>query len=737
MKDLEEIRFKCIPVTQRYYSEDSNYGVFVFHTKDDIPKYDAVPQDPFGGYVDENLKMSILAGNMQQLYIGSEYEVTATLDYNNKYKNYQYKPKSVVSVAPKTEEQQKMFLESIVTKRQAETLIEKYPNIVQDIIDGTDNVDLANLKGIGEHTYNLIKEKVLSNYVISDILVMLQPLGVTYNKIKKLISNEPNPTLLKEKLTENPYIMLQIKGFGFKTVDQLALKINPQIRVSAKRVYAFIESYLEELGNSSGHTWVNINTLENAVRDNLFDCMDIYKTIIENECKNESVFHIERDMEKNRIGLKRYYEKEESILDILKKLNSYDTLEVSNDDIKAGISKSESDQGFFLTEEQRSVVENSINSNVVIITGKAGSGKTSISRAILNVYKKAGYSISCCALSAMAAQRITEATGFPACTIHRLLGYSPKGFSFNHLDPLPSDVILVDECSMINVGIFHAILDAVQEGKKIIIYLCLPARDKTYFPLASLILRQLSDLIDYAADEKYGGRVPVRWNFVDDELGNFTKITNMRQQTSFGTGKGIRHFMFIQSYAQLDDVYGEKVSQIIQDNADIKIYLRSSNSTTKKKISEDLGNYTTRSYSKSNNTPSGTFRNGGSDGESSNLMGRPLLYPDEVGKLQRPYSLVMSDSDPAIMYAPDLSQYAMNEFLGMGDEEHNNRLRQKKAEEHKKNERPHNSKMELWGIWNVWKRHIDAQILKQQKEKAAKAAKNNKEKQNEEQISET
>lgn len=263
----------------------------------------------------------------------------------------------------------------------------------------------------------------------------------------------------------------------------------------------------------------------------------------------------------------------------------------------------------------------------------------------------------------------------------------------------------------------------IDEGKKVIIYLGLPARDKTYFPLASLFLRQISDLIDYVADEKYGGRVPVRWNFIDEEMGNFTKITNMRQQTSFGTGKGIRHFMFIQSYAQLDDVYGEKVSQIIQDNADIKIYLRSPNPTTKKKISEDLGNYTTRSYSKSNNTPSGTFRNGGSDGESSNLMGRPLLYPDEVGKLQRPYSLVMSDADPAIMYAPDLSQYAMNEFLGMGDEEHNNRLRQRKAEEHKKNERPHNSKMELWGIWNVWKRHIDAQILKQQKEKVAKAAK--------------
>lgn len=82
---------------------------------------------------------------------------------------------------------------------------------------------------------------------------MLQPLGVTFNKIKKLISNEPNPSLLKEKLIDNPYIMLEIRGFGFKTVDQLALKINPDIRISAKRVYAFLKYYLEELGNNSGH----------------------------------------------------------------------------------------------------------------------------------------------------------------------------------------------------------------------------------------------------------------------------------------------------------------------------------------------------------------------------------------------------------------------------------------------------------------------------------------------------
>jgi exodeoxyribonuclease V alpha subunit len=464
VKILEEIKFKCIPVTERYYSNDSSYGVFVFHTKDDIPKYDEVPSDPFYGSENKGMKMSILAGNMQQLYVGSEYEVVATLEYNNKYKNYQYKPKSIVSVVPKTEEQQRQFLESIITQRQANILLEQYPNIVQDIINGTDNVDLSILKGIGNYTYNSIKEKVLNNYVISDILVMLQPLGVTFNKIKKLISNEPNPSLLKEKLIDNPYIMLEIRGFGFKTVDQLALKINPDIRISAKRVYAFLKYYLEELGNNSGHTWIDIGHIESAIRDNLIECTDVYKTIIENEKKHESILHVEN----NKIGLKQYFEKEEAIFEIVKELNEYDPLKISENEIEAGISKSESDQGFFLTDEQRAVVESSIKNNVVIITGSAGTGKTSISRAILNIYKQAGYSIACCALSAMAAQIITEATGFPSSTIHRLLGYGPNGFSYSHEAPLSEDVILVDECSMINVGIFYAIISAVQGGKKII-----------------------------------------------------------------------------------------------------------------------------------------------------------------------------------------------------------------------------------------------------------------------------
>ena len=460
------VKFKCVPVTERFYSEDSSYGVFVFHTKDDIPKYDDVPENTFDSEVyAKNTKMSVLAGNMQQLYLGVEYEVTATLEYNAKYKSYQYKPKIVTATKPKSEQQQKCFLKSVVSEKQAETLLEHYPNIVQDIIAGNDNVDVSILKGIGDKTYAKIKEKVLDNYVISDILVLLQPLGVTFSKIKKLLSNEPNPSLLKEKLINNPYIMLETKGFGFKTVDQLALKLNPEIKVSSKRTYAFINYFFSDMGNNQGHTWTTVDSLECAIRNNINECMETFHKIIDSERELEKVLHFEGD----KVGLLRYYENEKNIFDILNSLQSYKSLKVSKKDIDEGILQSEKDQGFPLTEEQKELVMKSMNHNVVIVTGSAGTGKTSVSRAILNVYKKANYSISCCALSAMAAQRIIEATGFQASTIHRLLGYNSTGFMFNYENPLDCDVLFVDECSMINAYIFYSVVCAAKEGKKIVL----------------------------------------------------------------------------------------------------------------------------------------------------------------------------------------------------------------------------------------------------------------------------
>ena len=451
--------FNMIPQAERYYNEDTTWGVYFFSTKDDIPELKEFNEDPF------NQNSSIgkgctLTGKMQKLYIGTEYKVKAKLEYSQKYKTYNYIPTIITANVPKTEAQQELFLQSLVTPTQAKTIIEKYPNIINDVIGNNDNVDITCLKGIGKSTWDNIKEKILDNYVISDILSLLQPLGITYNLIRKLINNESNPSLLKQNLLDNPYMMTEIKGLGFKKVDDLAMKLNPDMRVSKQRVYAFIKYYFEEQGNKYGHTWTFETDLNNVVRDNINECYSIFEEVIQTEKRN-GLFLIHKD---GKIGLSKYYNTEINTYKILKTLNSYK--KEWNIDVEKAIKESEEQQGFEFTDEQKDVIKKATEENVIVISGLSGTGKTTITRAILNTYKN--YSIGCAALSAKASQRITEATGFPASTIHRMLGWDGKGFIHNYNNPLPYDVILIDECSMISANIFYSLVSAVKQGCKVI-----------------------------------------------------------------------------------------------------------------------------------------------------------------------------------------------------------------------------------------------------------------------------
>lgn len=461
MKNQDEIyEFTAVPDFEMYYSEDNSFGVYSFSTSSNLPESKVNPV-----FLSDDVQSfsGVLSGRMQRLYLGDEYFVRAKLKFNKKYNKWQYEPISVMSTAPRSPERQKLFLQTILTEKQAESLMSAYPNIVEEIMNGVDNVDLSLVTGIGEITYNKIKEKIINNYVISDILVMLQPLGITYNMIKKLSGDESNPVLLKEKLLKNPYTLTKIHGLGFKKIDNLALKINPELLGSFERLKSFLFYYFTEIGESTGNTWVDKSELATAVTDNVHECFGIYKELIDSG-------NIDFLVIKNRkIGLKKYYDTEKFIFDKLSKISAEHRVKVDENDVADGINEAEELQGFTLTEEQRSVVYEGTKHNLVILSGKAGTGKTSVSRAILNVYKNK-YSIACCALSAKAAQRITEATGFPASTIHRLLGCQGVGrFSFNEDNPLDFDIIFVDEASMISSDIFAHLLRAIKNDSKLII----------------------------------------------------------------------------------------------------------------------------------------------------------------------------------------------------------------------------------------------------------------------------
>lgn len=243
--------------------------------------------------------------------------------------------------------------------------------------------------------------------------------------------------------------------------------------------------------------------------------------------------------------------------------------------------------------------------------------------------------------------------------------------------------------------------------KKMAVFIILPEDRSTYNTVATLFVSQMYSQLSKLAKSE-GGRLPVRVEMICDEFGNFAKIPDFTQMLTVAGGKGIRFHLFLQDYAQLDTVYGRDAAKTIRNNCETKIYLRSADEDTREIISKDLGEYTTSGYSLNYN------RHRASESSSnSNLVGRRLLTAEEIGRINRPYSLVMRTSyHPAIMYAPDLSEWSFNERFGMGNETHNIQLRMKRHGERKVET---TEEIELWGIWKTYQART-RQLVKYLKE---------------------
>ena len=222
------------------------------------------------------------------------------------------------------------------------------------------------------------------------------------------------------------------------------------------------------------------------------------------------------------------------------------------------------------------------------------------------------------------------------------------------------------------------------------IFIILPAGKVTYNSLASLFIFQLYHALEESADA-IGGRLKIRTNFILEEFGNFTKIPGFVQMITVARGFGMRFSLVVQSFEQLDDIYGREQSKIVRDNCDCLIYLRSASPDTNADISRRLGKYTTSSYGRSNSTAA---KHSNTSSASMSLIARDLLTPEEVKMLESPYVLVMlSGHNPAITIMPDISKWFFNKMYGMGTAEHNTKLRLYRAEQ---SEQAEQAEILLW-----------------------------------------
>ena len=449
--------FKIKPMSELFYNEDSLYGIYKFSTQQDIPYLEKIP---FG----DDIGISTIVGKMQRLTIGLDYECTAIESYNNKYKKWQYEVVDIKADKPSTIEDKISFLKCIVTDKQAETLISAYPSIIEMILN-EEEVDIKKLKGIGDYTFEKIKEKVVENYILSDIIVMLKPYGVSNSIIKKIFAKEKNAVILKQKLKNNPYILTEIKGLGFKKVDSVAIKLNPKLVNSKERMVAFIGYYLTEVGNKSGHSRISLDELNKALKENVLECFDLFNEFLESEVDKPFLLHIEDGF----VGLMKYYKREKNILEKLKELNECASFgKLHQKEINCAFEEFKKDRGYDLSKEQKEIVYAMNDNNVVLLTGKAGAGKSSAIDVVLKAFKNRKIALT--ALSAKAVRRMVETTGVEeAKTIHRLLGFEGKEFKYNEENPLVENIFIIDESSMINSSLFLSLIKAIPLGSKLLI----------------------------------------------------------------------------------------------------------------------------------------------------------------------------------------------------------------------------------------------------------------------------
>ncbi len=380
---------------------------------------------------------------------------------NDKKHGLQFKAQKIQVIPPATLEGIQKYLGSGMVKGIgpyfAKKLVNAFGEAVFDVIEHHPK-KLMKLEGIGEKRLQMIVTAWAEQKVIREIMVFLQSHGVGTAKAVRIYKTYGD--LAITRVQENPYRLAHdIHGIGFKTADALAVRLGVP-KDSILRAQAGVHHVLHELCQH-GHCAVEYQQLvEKSVA--LLEIEEkTIKEAIENEIGIEKLIpdHINDVPCIFPVSL---YCSEVTAAEHLTRISTGYPPWGKIDIIKA-IPWVEEKSGLQLSDSQKKAIEVALKYKLSIITGGPGVGKTTIVKSLLRVLQAKRMSVALCAPTGRAAKRLTESTGLSAKTIHRLLAFDPTSFSFNHHqeNPLPIDVLIVDESSMIDTVLLYHLLKAI------------------------------------------------------------------------------------------------------------------------------------------------------------------------------------------------------------------------------------------------------------------------------------
>lgn len=397
-----------------------------------------------------------LIGDLSDLVVGIEYDVVAT-EEQTRY-GVSYRGVNVRRDMPTKTSDVKAFLQEILTMNQAEVLYENYPDIIDIVMEGKDDiVDVNKLYGIGEKTFERIKEKIIENFKLVDLVAEFKG-SISLSMIKRIYDKYADIDVLRERLKDEPYTTLTcVSGVGYKTADSIILNLQKEgiidfgydVKTSKDRCLACIVYLLKENENE-GNTKMNLADLRQQCYDMVPSCADHFVNAIQ----DDAIYYDKHTMS---IALASTFKKEKYIAYMIMN-NIYNPNNVWDFDADKYRKVGE----FELSDEQMMAVEYLCKYNISILNGAGGTGKSFSTQAVINMLEDNGKRYELFSPTGKAAKVLSGFTGRRSSTIHRGLGYNPRvGWTYNKDCKLYCDVVIVDECSMVDVNLFAHLIDAI------------------------------------------------------------------------------------------------------------------------------------------------------------------------------------------------------------------------------------------------------------------------------------
>ena len=301
--------------------------------------------------------------------------------------------------------------------------------------------------------------------------MFLQKYDISINMAVKIYGKYKART--EEVLTDNPYKLIEdIDGIGFKTADKIAMKLGVEFE-SMKRVRAGVVFALTEVAEKQGSTLAYVDEVKGLALE-ILELDDSHLKLIEDAIVDLEISGAIKKIvhsEKEAIAISKYHTMEEFISKkMIALVNSVNTSVVGT---IHDVEQYETLAGIKLHEKQREAVLAGTSEGVVVITGGPGTGKTTIIKGILKIFKNQRLKCLLMAPTGRAAKRLEEQSGEQASTVHRALeanfARNGRGFARNEDNPLEADVIIIDEVSMLDVFLMSSLLKAVEYGTRLIL----------------------------------------------------------------------------------------------------------------------------------------------------------------------------------------------------------------------------------------------------------------------------